>query len=48
MEVQLVALQADKGFVLLQEVIGYGTVGCVTYGTVLQHGGMFKDKGPLF
>jgi hypothetical protein len=31
MEVKLVALEADKGFVLLQEVVGYGAVGSVTY-----------------
>jgi hypothetical protein len=30
-KVKLVALEANKGFVLLQEVVGYGAVGCVTY-----------------
>jgi hypothetical protein len=48
MEVKLVALEADKGFVLLQEVVGYGAMGFMAYGTVLQHGGMFKDEWPLF
>jgi hypothetical protein len=30
-KVKLVALEANKGFVLLQEVVGYGAVGSVTY-----------------
>jgi hypothetical protein len=30
-KVKLVALEADKGFVLLQEVIGYSAMGSVTY-----------------
>jgi hypothetical protein len=30
-KVKLVALKADERFVLLQEVIGYGAMGLVTY-----------------
>jgi hypothetical protein len=47
-KVKLVALQTDKRFILLEEIVGDGPVGGMAYGAVFQHGGMFKDKRPLF
>jgi len=47
MEVDIVALRAEEGLVLFEQVVCYSSVGFVTDGTVLHHRFVFKDKRPL-
>jgi hypothetical protein len=47
-EMELVALEAKEGLILLQKVVRNGAVGAVAYGTVFHHRCMLKDKRPLF
>jgi len=47
MEVELVTLQAQEGFILHEQVIGYGAVGIVADGTIFYYRLMFKGKRPL-
>ena len=47
MEMKLVTLQAQKGFILYEQVIGHGAVGIVADGTIFYYRLMFKHKRPL-
>ena len=48
MEMELVALQAQKRLILYKEVVSHGSVGIVADSTIFYHRLMFKHKRPLF
>jgi hypothetical protein len=47
MEMELMALQTEKGFILLQQVICYASMGFMTDTAVLLHRVMFENKWSL-
>ena len=47
MKVCLMALETKEGLLLLEKVVGHGSMGVVTDETVFHNGIMLKDKGSL-
>ena len=47
MKVRLVALEADKGLILLKQVVADRSVGIMADATVLQDGSMLENEGAL-
>jgi hypothetical protein len=47
MKVRLVALKAEKGFVLFEQIVGHCAVGIMANGAIFDNRCMFIDKRPL-